>query len=153
MGILDSIKRIFGKDSFNTTIDVIDPVPNTTECACGGNCTCGVEESSVVEEDKQEAVGVVQAPPAPTPTPAPRKPKPRTTQKLISDIEKTSEAIDKALEDAAETDRQVKDEPIKLPGMTPAPTTVKAKRKSRATAKKSSAKAKTPKKSTAKRKK
>ena len=83
MGILDSIKRIFGKDSFNTVIDVIDPAPNTTECACGGNCTCGSEESPVVEEEKQEAVGAVQAPPAPTPTPAPRKPKPRTTQKLI----------------------------------------------------------------------
>ena len=51
MGIFSSIKKAMGFGSFkgedvdsnylDKIVDVIDPVPSTDECACGGNCTCG----------------------------------------------------------------------------------------------------------------
>ena len=147
MGLFSAIKNIFKSSEDDTS----------SSCCADGVCTCGAAEqadevinellqdsrSNVVKPDgsfeevrSETQPGRVQAPPAPTPSPKKRKPRLSQKQKIEQKMEKTSTAINDALEHAAEADRD--DASITSTHVNKAPKT--ATKKPKATAKKAKAK-------------
>lgn len=147
MGLFSAIKNIFKSSGDDTS----------SSCCADGVCTCGAAEQAdeVINEllqDKRSNVvnpdgsfeevrtetqpGRVQAPPAPNPDPKKRKPKLSQKQEIEQEMEQTATAINEALENAAEADRN--DASITATHVNKAPKT--ATKKPKASAKKATAK-------------